>query len=278
MPGKPLILGRIKNKPIVGIPGYPVSAIIAFEQFVQPLLCAMQARRELDRPKIQVTPVRKIASKLGVEEFLRVKLGCVGSHDRVVATPLARGAGVITSLTEADGIIRIPNHIEGVRAFERIDAELLKPMAAINDTLVIAGSHDNSLDILADELKRRDTRLALSSSHIGSMGGLRAIKRNGCHMAGIHLLDTTDGSYNIAYLRQILGNLPVKLVHLVMREQGLMLPKGNPKNIQKIEDLAREDITFINRQGGSGTRILLDFQLGKAGVPPDSIKGYTTEE
>jgi putative molybdopterin biosynthesis protein len=198
--------------------------------------------------------------------------------DRVVAAPLPRGAGVITSLTEADGIIRIPNHIEGIRDQEIVTAEVLKPVEDIEDTLVIVGSHDNTLDILADELKIRDTRLTLSSSHVGSMGGLMAIKRGACHLAGSHLLDTKDGSYNITYIKQILNDISVKLVHLVMREQGLIIPKGNPKNIQGIEDLAREDISFINRQGGSGTRILLDFRLTQLGITPDQIKGYDTEE
>jgi putative molybdopterin biosynthesis protein len=276
MPGKPVILGKIQKKPVIGIPGYPVSAIIAFEQFVQPLLYAMQGRRNLKRSKLAVTPTRKIASKLGVEEFLRVKLGRVG--DKAVAAPLPRGAGVITSLTEADGIIRIPNHVEGIKEQEVVSAEILKPAEEIEDTLVIVGSHDNTLDILVDELKIRDTRLTLSSSHVGSMGGLMAIKRGTCHLAGSHLLDTKDGSYNISYINQILNDLPVNLVHLVMREQGLIIPKGNPKNIQGVMDLARQDVVFINRQGGSGTRILLDFHLLRLGIRPDQIKGYGTEE
>ena len=276
MPGKPVILGKIQKKPVIGIPGYPVSAVIAFEQFVQPLLYAMQGRRNLKRSKLAVTPTRKIASKLGVEEFLRVKLGRVG--DKTVAAPLPRGAGVITSLTEADGIIRIPNHVEGIKEQEVVSAEILKPVEEIEDTLVIVGSHDNTLDILADELKIRDTRLTLSSSHVGSMGGLTAIKRGTCHLAGSHLLDTKDGSYNVSYINQILNDLPVNLVHLVMREQGLIIPKGNPKNIQGVKDLVRQDVVFINRQGGSGTRILLDVHLLRLGIRPDQIKGYGTEE
>ncbi len=276
MPGKPVILGRIEGKPVLGIPGYPVSAIIAFEQFAQPLLYAMQPRHEPKRSKIEVIPTRKIASKLGVEEFLRVKLGRVG--DRVVAAPLPRGAGVITSLTEADGIIRIPNHIEGIKENESVSAELLKPVESIENTLIIVGSHDNTLDILSDELKVRDARLTLSSSHVGSMGGLMAVKRGACHLAGTHLLDTSDGSYNISYIQRILGDLPVKLIHLVMREQGLIVPKGNPKKIGGIEDLARNDVTFINRQGGSGTRILLDYRLSQLGISSQNIRGYMTEE
>ncbi len=276
MPGKPLIIGAVRNKPVFGIPGYPVSAIIAFEQFVRPLICRMLGQPDMERPTVQVEPTRKIASKLGVEEFLRVKLGMVGK--RIVATPLPRGAGCITSITEADGIIRIPNHIEGLKDNEPVFAELLKPLSLIRNTIVVVGSHDNTLDVLADELRARHSHLTLSSSHVGSMGGLMAVKKGVCHFAGSHLLDTEDGSYNISYIRRYLPDTPVKLVNLVFRDQGFIVARGNPKNIRGIEDLAREDITFINRQGGSGTRILLDFRLNQSGISPDKIKGYADEE
>jgi putative molybdopterin biosynthesis protein len=276
MPGKPVIIGKIKSKPVFGIPGYPVSAIIAFEQFVRPLLCRMLGQPEPEREKIQASPARKIASKLGVEEFLRVKLGRVG--ERIVATPLPRGAGTITSFTEADGIIRIPNRSEGIKENEAVTAELLRPLSSIRNTLVVVGSHDNTLDILADEIKAGYSNFTLSSSHVGSMGGLMAIKRGACHVAGSHLLDTEDGSYNVSYIRRYLPDIPVKLVHLVFRDQGLIIPSGNPKGIKGIEDLVREDITFINRQGGSGTRILLDYRLKQIGADPAKIKGYENEE
>ncbi len=276
MPGKPVIIGAVNSKPVFGIPGYPVSAIIAFEQFVGPLLCRMLGQPDRERTQIQVEPTRKIASKLGVEEFLRVKLGAVG--DRVVATPLARGAGCITSITEADGIIRIPNHVEGVNAAQPVTAELLRPLSAVRNTIVAVGSHDNTLDVIADLIKANHSRLSLSSSHVGSMGGLMAVRQGGCHLAGSHLLDTTDGSYNISYLKKYLPDTPVRLVHLVYRDQGLMVLPGNPKKIQGIEDLVREDVSFINRQGGSGTRILLDYRLKQLGIDPARINGYATEE
>jgi putative molybdopterin biosynthesis protein len=276
MPGKPLVMGIIKEKPIFGIPGYPVSAIIAFEQFVRPLILKMLGQPETKRAGIEVYPTKKIASKLGVEEFLRVKLGQVGN--RIVATPLPRGAGMITSITEADGIIRVPNHSEGIKENETAEAELLKPVSSIKNTIVIVGSHDNSLDVLADQLKSRYSHIALSSSHVGSMGGLMAIKKGVCHLAGSHLLDTLDGSYNKSYIKRFLPDIPVKLVNLVMRDQGLIVLPKNPKKIQGIEDLDRQDITFINRQGGSGTRILLDYRLKQLGIDPAKIKGYDTDE
>ena len=276
MPGKPVIIGTVANTTVFGIPGYPVSAIIAFEQFVQPLLYALLGLPEPERETIEVQPTRKIASKLGVEEFLRVKLGKVG--DRIVATPLPRGAGTITSLTEADGIIRIANHVEGINDSEMVSAELLRPLPSISRTIVIVGSHDNSLDVLANQLKIYHSELTLSSSHVGSMGGLMAIKRGVCHLAGTHLLDTEDGSYNISYLAKYLPDAAVKLVHLVQRDQGLMIPPGNPKGIKGIEDLGRQDLTFINRQVGSGTRILLDYKLKQLNIKTAAINGYQNEE
>jgi putative molybdopterin biosynthesis protein len=276
MPGKPVVIGIIGNKPVFGIPGYPVSAIIAFEQFVRPLIHKMLGQPDETRETVEVEPTRKIASKLGVEEFLRVKLGQVG--DRIVATPLPRGAGCITSITEADGIIRIPNHIEGLKDHETVSAELLRPLSCIRRTIVVVGSHDNTLDILADQLKAKHSRLTLSSSHVGSMGGLMAIRRGVCHLAGSHLLDAQDGSYNISYIKKYLPETTVKMVNLVFRDQGLIVRQGNPKGIRGIKDLVREDVSFINRQAGSGTRILLDYKLKELGADSENINGYHHEE
>ncbi len=276
MPGKPVVIGAVRGKPVFGIPGYPVSAIIAFEQFVRSILNRMLGQPDPSVQTIDVEPTRKIASKLGVEEFLRVKLGQVGN--RVVATPLPRGAGCITSITEADGIIRIPNHIEGLKDNETAVAELLRPLSSVRQTIVIVGSHDNTLDVLADRIKVKHSHLTISSSHIGSMGGLMAVKRGACHLAGSHLLDTEDGSYNVSYIAKYLPEIDVKLVNLVYRDQGLIVGRGNPKGIKGIEDLARKDISFINRQPGSGTRILLDYRLKQIGINSEDIIGYQHEE
>ncbi len=276
MPGKPLLVGDVQGKPVFGIPGYPVSAIIAFEQFVRPLLRRHIGQADVQPQTVGVETARKIPSKLGTEEFLRVKLGRVG--ERIVAAPLPRGAGCITSITEADGILRIPRNVEGLREGEQVTAELIRTPNAVDKTIMIVGSHDNSLDILADEIRRGDSGLTLSSSHVGSMGGLMAIKRGVCHLAGSHLLDTEDGSYNVSYIRKFLPGEDVRLVHLVMRDQGLMVPRGNPKGIRGLEDLMREDVRLINRQAGAGTRILLDFRLKALGIDPGAIAGYTDEE
>ncbi|MBF0233675.1 MAG: hypothetical protein HQK65_11655 [Desulfamplus sp.] len=278
MPGKPLLFGSVNKTPVFGIPGYPVSAIVAFEQFAGPLLLKMQGldsdckQREL----AEVEPARKIASKLGMEEFLRVKIGAV--DDRLIASQLPRGAGSITTLTQADGIIRIPSNVEGIGEGEKVKAELLRPISAIRQTVVIIGSHDNTLDILSDHIRRTHPDVGISSSHTGSMGGLMAIKKRVCHMAGAHLLDPEDGSYNISYIKKYLPDQKVWVVNLVMRDQGLIIPRGNPKNIRGIEDLKNEGLVFINRQPGAGTRILFDYKLKSLGIKSSDIMGYENEE
>jgi putative molybdopterin biosynthesis protein len=276
MPGKPAVVGVVRDVPVFGIPGYPVSAIIVFEQLVRPLLAALLGQPDDVRETVTVYPTRKIASKLGIEEFVRAKLGEV--NGRIVATPLPRAAGSITSITEADGIIRIPQDTEGLRENEAATAELLKPLANLRRTIVVVGSHDNTLDVLADQLKASPGRPSLSSSHVGSMGGLMAIKRGVCHLAGSHLLDAEDGTYNISYIRKYLPDRAVKLVNLVHRDNGLIVRRGNPKRICGLEDLTMPDVAFINRQGGSGTRILLDYRLKQLGIDPAAIRGYGSEE
>jgi len=276
MPGKPVIMGVVNRKPVFGIPGYPVSAIVAYEQIVGPLICSMIGQPEPQRQMISVEPIRKIPSKLGIEEFLRVKLGKV--DDRIVAIPLPRGAGCITTLTQADGIIRIPNHWEGIKENDPVQAELLRPLASIKNTIVVVGSHDNTLDVLADCLSAHHPGLTLSSSHVGSMGGLMAIKRGVCHIAGSHLLNAEDGSYNLSDIRKFLPDIPVKRVQLVFRDQGFMVSHGNPKGIKGVEDLIRKDIRFVNRQSGSGTRVLLDYRLKQLNLNPKDIKGYDDDE
>jgi molybdopterin molybdotransferase/putative molybdopterin biosynthesis protein len=274
MPGKPTILGIVEDKPVIGNPGYPVSAILSFEVFGMPVLEAMQGLHRHDRPTISAVMARKIPSKLGQEEFFRVKLGRVG--DRVIAAPLPRGAGSITTLTKADGILRIPATSEGIDRFADVHVELLRHASDIDRTLVVIGSHDLTLDILADELIPHN--VFLSSSHVGSLGGLLALKNHTAHFATSHLLDTDTGEYNRPYIRKYIPEIPVKVFHGVMREQGLIVPRGNPKGIRGFEDLVRDDIRFINRQAGAGTRVLLDYHLDRLGLESETIKGYELEE
>ncbi len=276
MPGKPSILGRAQGKPVVGSPGYPVSAWVCFDQFLRPALSLMQGQQPQERPTLPVVAARRLPSKLGQEEFLRVHLGRVG--DKVVATPLKRGAGTITSLTRADGILRIPAESEGLEEGAAARAELLKPRWAVEETLVVVGSHDVTLDLLADHMKYRNSRLWMSSSNVGSLAGLMALKAGRSHLGGTHLLDPQTGDYNVSYIQKHLAGLPVALITLAWRQQGLMVKRGNPKGIHSLADLTRPDVTFVNRQGGSGTRVLLDYYLTREGIDAGQIKGYRQDE
>ncbi len=276
MPGKPVILGIVQGKPVVGLPGYPVSAIMAFEQFVRPLLYSLQG---VDDPAYDMVPAifgKKMPSKLGLEEFVRVILGKV--EGRLVAMPIQRGAGIITSLTRADGILQIPQEQEGVNQGDEVAVRLLRPRELLDYTLIMIGSHDNTIDVVANGLKGRDSRLHLSSSNVGSLGGLMAVRRGQAHFAGSHLLDTETGEYNYSYIERFLKGVPVRLVKLAMREQGLLVRKENPKGIREIGDLARPGVTFINRQAGSGTRVLFDYCLQEKSISSDDIAGYEQEE
>jgi len=276
MPGKPTILGIVKGKPVIGNPGYTVSATLSFQQFAQPLLHTMQGLRAPKAKTIPVRPSRDLPSKLGLEEFLRVNIGKVG--DKTVATPLPRAAGSITTLTRAEGILRIPALSEGIGQDETAEAELLVDEEEVENTLVVIGSHDITIDLIGDEMRRKGHSIRISSGNVGSLGGLMALRKGTCHLAGSHLLDTETGEYNISTIKRYLKGLKVSVFHLALRDQGLIVAKGNPKGIKGLEDLAGKGITFVNRQTGSGTRVLLDYRLATLGIKPEAIKGYDHEE
>ena len=275
-PGHPVVLGMVQDKPVIGLPGYPVSAVLTAELFVKPLLERWLGQAPQIRPTIDASITRKVLSPLGEDEYLRVKLGRVG--DKMVATPLQRGAGIIMSLVRADGLVVIPRFSEGMDAGSDVQVQLLQPLEKVENTIVAIGSHDLTLDLLASYLGRANPGLRLASSHIGSMGGLIALQRGEAHLAGSHLLDEDTGEYNLSYIRRHLPGVPVVLVNLVGRVQGLMVPPGNPKAIHNLEDLTRPGITFVNRQRGSGTRVLLDYKLKGLNISPDQVSGYQREE
>jgi putative molybdopterin biosynthesis protein len=276
MPGKPTLLGVIDGKPVIGNPGYPVSAVLSFEQFAAPLLAAIAGRPIPPRATLTVHPAQNLPSKPGLTEFIRVTLGRVG--EKVIATPLPRGAGVITSLVKADGLLIVPSLSEGLEEDRPVVAELLVPPAAIDGTLVVLGSHDNTIDLLATFLKRQDPGLRLSSGHIGSQGGLMALRQGRAHLGGCHLFDPETNTYNVPYIQRLLPGVPLRLINLAWREQGLMVPPGNPRHIRTVKDLAGAGVRFINRQRGAGTRLLLDYLLTENGLEPSQIQGYDREE
>ena len=275
-PGHPVVLGVAQGKPLLGIPGYPVSAALTCEIFVKTIIEKMTGTRIPARPRTTATITRKVLSPMGEDEFLRVRLGRVG--EKLVATPIQRGAGVVMSLVRADGLVTISRFSEGLEAGQDIDVELLRPVEEVNGTIVAIGSHDLTLDVLASMLHARDSSLSLSSSNVGSLGGIMALSRGEAHFAGSHLLDEDTGEYNLSYVRRYLKGRDMVIMNLVNRDQGLIVPKGNPKDIESLEGLARDGLSFVNRQRGSGTRMLLDYQLKKLGIPSERLSGYDREE
>jgi putative molybdopterin biosynthesis protein len=289
-PGHPVILGLIQRKsnkeknlsvetihthtPIIGVPGYPVSSALTGEVFVRRLI-----RRWLGQvgdPQQQITAklTRKITSPAGDTDYIRVAVGKVGTN--LLAAPLSRGAGVITSLVKADGVVILPQGTQGLPAGAEVIVQLFRSPQEIEQTIFCIGSHDLTLDLLAQKLAIQQRRL--TSANVGSLAGLIALQRGEAHCAGSHLLDPETGEYNICYVKDYLKDIPVVIIALVNRTQGLLVRKGNPKNIRQIQDLNRPDIRFVNRQRGAGTRVLLDYHLGLLGIESASIQGYDHEE
>jgi putative molybdopterin biosynthesis protein len=280
-PGHPVILGMIgagniqtKKVPIIGVPGYPVSAALTGEIFVKPLLARWLGVKTEEPFTVKAQLTRKVTSPAGDDDFMRVAVGRVGK--RTLAAPLSRGAGVITSLVRADGITILPRGSQGLPAGAEVTVYLTRSSSEIERTIFAIGSHDISLDLLAQFLAARDRRLA--SANVGSLGGLVALKRDQAHLAGSHLLDPKTGEFNISYIQQYLPGVPVVVVAFVGREQGLLVVKGNPKLVRSLDDLARPDVAFINRQRGAGTRVLLDYHLDNLGVAREDIQGYDQDE
>ncbi len=281
-PGHPVILGvlRCGQRPaaVIGVPGYPVSAALTGEIFVQPVLEHWLGRTAQAPVEVQATLTRKLVSPAGDDDYVRMVAGRVG--DRLLAAPLLRGAGVITSLVRADGITVLPRGTQGLEAGSQVTVRLYRPAADLERTIFAIGSHDMTLDLVAQHLASgsEESMRRLVSANVGSQGGLVALRRGEAHLAGSHLLDPASGEYNLAALRQYLPGMEVRLVTWVEREQGLMFRKGNPKQIRGLEDLARKEVGFINRQRGAGTRVLLDYHLQQSGIPTRAVRGYEQEE
>jgi putative molybdopterin biosynthesis protein len=277
-PGHPVVLGVVGQTPVLGAPGYPVSAALTFDIFAVPMLAGLSGAPPRRRPVTAAKLARKLASPLGMDDWVRVRLGSVGGD--LVATPLPRGAGVLTSLVRADGLLVVPAGVEGHHAGSTVSVELLRGLDEIARTIVAIGSHDLVLDLAASALRADDPLVTLASSNVGSLGGLVALRDGLCHIAGSHLLDPASGEYTLPYVDRVFGSSApdVAVVRLVHREQGLMVAPGNPLRLSGIEDLTRPRLRYVNRQRGAGTRVLLDHRLAELGIPPDAISGYAREE
>jgi putative molybdopterin biosynthesis protein len=283
-PGHPVILGFVTPQsagkaspvPVIGVPGYPVSAALTGEIFVEPLLARWAGQPAREKPRLEATVTRKINSPTGDDDFVRVVVGKVG--DKTMATPIGRGAGVITSLVRADGLVQIPRFSEGLEAGSKVTVHLYRTTAEIERSIVAIGSHDLTLDLLAQFLAGRGEGIRLSSANVGSLGGLVALRRGEAHLAGSHLLDPETGEYNVSYIRRYLPGQDVILLTLVGREQGWIVPPGNPKALTGWSDAVNPDVRIVNRQRGAGTRVLLDYQLGQLGLDAQDVQGYDREE
>lgn len=275
-PGKPAILGCIGAKPVLGVPGYPVSGIIVIEELLKPLIDCWLKSPAAPAPRVMATLTRPVVSGLKYQEFVRVRMGYVGN--RLMASPLSRGSGVVSSFMKADGLLTVPQGVEGFEAGEQVSVRLLSREDKLKNTLVVIGSHDPLLDELANLMHMENEGLYMSSSHVGSMGGIMAIRRGEAHAAGCHLLDTETGEYNVSFIKKYFPRGGVRLLRCVGRQQGLMLQRGNPLGIEKFADIAQPGLRYVNRQKGSGTRILADYLCKKEGLDAGAIYGYDREE
>jgi putative molybdopterin biosynthesis protein len=274
-PGKPAILGIINNKPVIGVPGYPISAQLIFSLFARPILYRKMGQEVPDLPFMECFISRKLPSHAGVDEFVNVNVARISGQ--AIAYPLNRGAGLSSILVKSDGVIHIPRGNEGLNAGSTCKVTLNRSPRVIDNTLVCLGSHDMSIDLLIDILQK-DQGLRMVSTNVGSMGGIMSLSRRETHCAGLHLLDYDNGDYNISYLKKYLPNEKLLLVNLVKRHQGLVVKKGNPLGIKSINDLSRPEVRFINRQKGAGTRLLLDYLLNREKISCQTINGYNREE
>lgn len=272
-PGKPTILAIVNNKPVIGLPGYPVSAYIAYQNFAAQVLAWLAATPTESMTTIPAIVTRRLVSSLKYREYVRVKVGLVGA--RMICSPLARGAGSAMSLVRADGFCIIDQNSEGVEAGQEVNVILNRDISELSGTLVSIGSHDLILDLISDIMTRQFSNKHLSSTHVGSLGGLMALQRGEAHIAPVHLLDETSGSYNIPMIKKLFANREMALIKGVGRVQGFIIKKGNPLHITGIESLPQ--VRYINRQRGAGTRLLLDYKLNLAGIDSAAITGYDRE-
>jgi putative molybdopterin biosynthesis protein len=279
-PGHPVIIGFVNISgdsdsyriPIIGVPGYPVSAALTADIFVRDILTRWLGTQQNAANIFQAKLTNKLVSSSGDDEYIQLVLGEV-KHE-LIALPLKRGAGVLSSIVNADATVVVPRNIQGYEAGTVILAESSKNLTEIRKNILLVGSHDMSIDLLIEMMGAWDRRLV--TVNVGSLAGIMALRRQESHIAGIHLLDTETGLYNDSYIKKYFPGKEIFKISFVRREQGIIVKKGNPASISSIGDFVDSKLKFINRQLGSGTRILLDYLLEQEDIRKDQVTGYDT--
>ncbi len=272
-PGKPVILAIVDNTPVIGLPGYPLATFFNFNTFAAPVVALSTGVPRKSRPKVMARLSKRVVSNLKYREYVQVNVGIVDGC--VIAAPLSRGAGIISSLARADGYFIIDQQLEGREAHEEVEVFLYHDMLDITNTVMAIGSHDLALDIIADLMPYKHPTMHLRSTHVGSLAGLNALAHGEAHIAPTHLLDEETGIYNVRAVQCVFGTETCALIKGLERVQGIMVAPGNPLGIERVSDLT--GVEYINRQSGAGTRVLFDYLLKETGVEPAQIKGYERE-
>jgi putative molybdopterin biosynthesis protein len=266
-PGKPLCLAVIGSKPVVVLPGFPTSAMFAFQEFAAPLIRAYGGRAAELAETVEARLAARVPSDLGRAEFVMVSLISMpgGDPSALAAYPTAKSSGAVTAFAQADGFFAIPQLSDGCHAGARVTVRRLGAGARAAD-LVVIGSHCTGLDHLLGRLEAEG--MVVKALNVGSMGGLAAAKRGECDVAGIHLLDPESGVYNLPFLNPTLDLIPG-----YRRMQGIVFQRGDARfegadsaTAGVAAALSDERSVMINRNPGSGTRILIDRLL--AGAQP----------
>ncbi len=281
-PGKPTIIGVAGGKPIFGLPGYPTSAMIVFYVFIAPIIRVLAGLPEEERTSIDARTSMRMFSAKGRYEYKLVNL-VRAADGSLSAYPVLTGSGAITTLAEADGYIEVPENVLMLSEGEEVKVALLSKAIRPAD-LTIIGSHCIGVDLLLN-LINKTVPMQAKIINVGSSGGLNAVKRGESDISGTRLIEEKTGEYNIPFLSRLKIDKKAYLVRGYDREQGFIIAKDNPMGIKGIEDVLRDDISTVNRNAGSGTRVLLDLELSKLAEKKNipmrelvkKIKGYEIE-
>jgi putative molybdopterin biosynthesis protein len=255
-PGKPICLAAAGRKPVVILPGFPTSAVFTFHEFVAPVIRAMAGLPEHRRRTVPAVLAQQTVSERGRLEYLLVGL-VERPGGGLAAYPMGKGSGSVTAFSRADGFVRIGRNTEIVDIDTAVEVQLVSPDLEIAD-LVVVGSHCIGLDVIAGALARAGFRVKVLS--VGSQGGLAAARRGECDVAPIHLLDPASGTYNRPFLDRSL-----RLISGYKRIQGVVTRGDDDREIADL--LADDGLRMVNRNRGSGTRVLIDELLGERRPP-----------